>query len=100
MMFMNEWDIRETARRYAAHPALGPATTFLLEFMEEVNAHSDGWPYWSPPVRSAAKLMALINTRDPRLVTPAHVRRALGPIKSFMTRRGTGAGMTLPTLRS
>lgn len=93
MIFMNEYDIDYACQRYAAHPVLGPATRFLSHFKDEVNAHSDGWPYWSAPVKSAAKLMALIQQGT---ATDAEVRKALGPIRSFMTRRGIKAGMTLP----
>jgi hypothetical protein len=46
MLFMNEWDVRESAHRYSQHETLGPATRFLERFMEETNAHSDGWAYW------------------------------------------------------
>jgi hypothetical protein len=36
----------------------------------------------------------------PRMSEPtaADVHETMAPIKAFMTRRGTGAGMTLPTL--
>lgn len=95
MMFQNEYEIARNMDRFATHPALGPATRFLHAFMCEVNAHSDGWPYWCPPVHAAAKLMTLINTGN---ATAADVRKAIGPIRAFMTRRGTAAGMTLPTL--
>ena len=106
MLFMNEFDIEEAQARWATHPTLGPATRFLARFAAEVNAHSDGWPYWSLPVKSAAKLMTVIqdaNTRwrDGRSVETSaeDVRQALVPIKAFMTRRGTAAGMRLPDLR-
>lgn len=107
MMFMNRDEIAQAADRFANDPVLGPAARFLRAFQEEVDAHSDGWPYWSPPVKAAAKLMELLRGHlfagmgaYPRLpaATPADVRRTLAPIKSFMTRRGTAAGMTLPTL--
>ena len=107
MLFMNEYEISEARSRWARHPALGPATKFLDAYMREVNAHSDGWPYWSAPVKAAAKLMELIRASDavarssglddsaPSL---AAVRKTLSPIKAFMTRRGAAAGMTLPPL--
>lgn len=107
-MFMNESEIEDAVDRFAGHPVLGPAARFLAAFRHEVNAHSDGWPYWSPPVKAAAKLMTLIHGHRwagmgayPRLPEPtaADVRKALGPIKSFMTRRGTAAGMSMPVLR-
>ena len=95
MMFMNEYEINDRAERYRNHPVLGPATRFLQAYMGEVNAHSDGWPYWSPPVKAAAKLMTLIQRGD---ATLAEVTKALSPIKAFMTRRGNAAGMKLPSL--
>lgn len=95
MLFMNEWEIGEKVDRYRTHPTLGPATRFLHRYMEEVNSHSDGWPYWSAPVKAAAKLMELIYKGE---ATTGEVTKALSPIKAFMTRRGTKAGMTLPTL--
>ncbi len=101
MKFMNEMDIAEAARRHRGHPVLGPATRFLAEFKDQVNAHSDGWPYWSPPAKAAAKLMDLVDTNpwdEPKPVTEADLRRALAPIKSFMTRRGLAAGMVMPPL--
>jgi hypothetical protein len=108
MLFMNEWEIGEARDRWARHPALGPATRFLDAFKNEVNRHSDGWPYWSAPVKAAGKLMTLILDSEKaarerglaELSSPelAAVRKALAPIKAFMTRRGTAAGMTLPTL--
>lgn len=105
MVWMNRWEVEDQRAQRAAHPVLGPATQFLYDFMREVDAHSDGWPYWAPPARAAAKLMQLIQDQRTHLpnrppVTDADVRKALAPIKAFMTRRGTGAGMTLPSLRN
>ena len=90
MKFMNEWEIEEHVRRHRAHPVLGRAARFLHLYMREVNAHSDGWPYWSAPVKAAAKLMTLIESED---ATINEVVKALAPIKGFMTRRGHHAGM-------
>lgn len=97
MRFMNEWDIELAVKRWASHPVLGPATRFLNAFKDEVNAHSDGWPYWAPAAKSAAKLMALIEDRG-EAATAAELRAALAPVKAFMTRRGRAAGMSLPAL--
>jgi hypothetical protein len=94
MMFMNQWEIEEAVCRRANDPVLGPATVFLEKFMHEVNAHSDGWAYWSAPVNAAKQLMQLIKLG---YATEAQYRKALGPIKSFMTRRGKAAGMVMPT---
>lgn len=95
MRFMNEFDIESAHNRYRNHPVLGKATRFLLEFMNEVNAHSDGWPYWAVPVRAARQLMELIED-NPERATEAAYRKALTPIKSFYTRRGYQAGMQFP----
>lgn len=95
MMFMNESEVLASVARHYGHPVLGPATRFLESYMQEVNSHSDGWPYWSPPVRAAAKLMALIKRGE---ATKAELTKALSPIKSFMTRRGLAAGMKMPSI--
>jgi hypothetical protein len=89
MFFMNAWDISEAAERFKTHPVLGPATRFLLEFSEEVNANSDGWAYWGPPVHAAEKLMRIIEGHlragmgaYPRLPEPtkADILKAMTPI--------------------
>lgn len=96
-MWMNEYEIDEAVSTLRNHPVLGDAARFLRDFKDEVNSHSDGWPYWRLPPRAAGQLMTVLHT-DPETVTPADVRKALGPIKSFMTRRGNAAGMTMPRL--
>jgi len=93
MYFMNESEIERAVERHASHPVLSKATKFLGNFRDEVNGHSDGWAYWRQPVNAAKKLMTLINSGD---ATEKQYRAALGPIKSFYTRRGTAAGMQFP----
>jgi len=61
--------------------------------MEQTNEHSDGWAYWSAPLKAADKLMTLIESGD---ATEAQYKSALSPIKAFYTRRGNAAGMTFP----
>ena len=62
--------------------------------MNEVNEHSDGWSYWNPPAKAAAKLMKIVNGyMEP---TEYQLKLALIPIKSFYTRRGYAAGMKFP----
>lgn len=99
---MNRDEVEEAQFRFRHHPVLGPATRLLRDFVAEVDAHSDGWTYWQPPKRAAHKLVTLIHGHMwagigayPRLPepTPADVIRTLTPIKAFMTRRGTKAGM-------
>lgn len=96
MYFMNEWEIREAALRHQFHPVLRKATRFLVAFMDEVNSHSDGWAYWRLPVNAAKQLMQLIH--NPEQANEAAFRKAIGPIKSFYTRRGNAAGMQMPTV--
>lgn len=93
-MFMNEWEIQTALDRHRGHAVLGPAVKFLWEFCREVNLHSDGWPYWSAPVKAATRLMTLI--QHPETATHVELHKALTPIKSFYTRRGYKAGMQFP----
>ena len=94
--WMNESDVEQARRRWAAHPVLGPATLTLCNLVEAVNANSDGWPYWRPPALAAAKLMDLIERdgtaqyfRGPRDdATADELAKAYVPLKSFRTRRG------------
>lgn len=104
-MWMNECEIDSAVERFRHDPVLGPATRFLSEFRHQVNEHSDGWPYWKPAGDSAAKLMDLIHRQQysgcgayARVAATniQEVRKAIVPIKSFMTRRGYKAGMTMP----
>lgn len=95
MRFMNEWDIDNANIRWNDHPVLGPAARTLRNLAEWTNQNSDGWPYWSKPCRSAAKLMELIEgdgtydfMRGEREdATPARLTAALSPIKAFCTRQ-------------
>lgn len=104
-MWMNEWDIVEARAEFENHPVLSKATTFLELFVNEVNEHSDGWPYWKAPSHAADKLMTLIEgARRAKYnwkpatpeVTEQDFKKALIPIKSFYTRKGNAAGMKWP----
>jgi len=93
-MWMNEHDIKEAADRHREHPVLGPATATLKNLMEWTNDNSDGWPYWQPPSKAAAKLQELIQGDrmsrfdDERAdATKAKLTAALAPVKAFRTRR-------------
>jgi hypothetical protein len=99
MLYMNEWDIATAWLRAerSQNAVLIRATKFLAQFQEEVNAHSDGWPYWSAPVKAAAKLMTLVQNSE--MPTETDLRKALTPIKSFYTRRGNAAGMKFPEVQ-
>ena len=107
-MYMNQWDIEEAVEQHRRHPVLGKAARFLQAFAREVDAHSDGWMYWRQPVNAARQLIALLQPYryqrpfDKPLPEPTErdYVKALAPIKSFMTRRGLAAGMTMPDTQS
>jgi hypothetical protein len=105
LLYMNDYDIQMAQQILGSDPVLGPAIRFLNEFRNEVNEHSDGWAYWSAPLKAAAQLMTLIQTgvnarREGKAhgVTVDNLKRAMAPIKAFMTRRGLAAGMQMPKL--
>ncbi len=93
MIFMNEYEIEDAARRYAEDPVLGPASVTLLNLMEWTNRNSDGWPYWPKPCRAAKALQALLTSQsrygwETSTVTLPEYRAALRPVKAFRTRQG------------
>lgn len=93
-MFMNEYDIEEAKSRHRRHPVLSKATVLLFDLMTLANSVSDGWPYWTKPSHAARKLMELIergtanslNNYTAPEVTEADLKKAVAPIKSFLTR--------------
>lgn len=95
MLFMNEYEIDDALARYRGHPVLGPATQTLANLRDAANANSDGWAYWPKPCRAAKKLQELIQGErlsrfdDERAdATPALLRAAYTPIKTFRSRQG------------
>ena len=106
--FMNQYDIDEAVQLLDNDPVLGKAARFLRDFRDQVNGHSDGWAYWRAPVAAANQLMTLIEAGmakkrgrydQPEIeITDRAIAKAMGPIKSFMTRRGLAAGMEMPKL--
>jgi len=91
---MNEWDIQEAVQRYAKHPVLSKATILLKDLMELTNQVSDGWPYWTKPCHAANKLIELVQAAEDdryksvksKEPTEADLRKAVAPIKAFMTK--------------
>lgn len=84
MHFMNSPEIDWKAEQYRNHPILGRATQTLVRLRDKVDSCSDGWAYWSAPVRAADKLMTLIE--HPETATEEALKKAMTPIKSFYTR--------------
>ena len=96
---MNEYEIDSAVRKYRPETPSGRAAQFLSDFRNEVNAHSDGWPYWSAPVRSANKLMEFLQGPEDAVTrSEKALKAALVPIKAFYTRRGFAAGMEMPKI--
>lgn len=99
MLFMNHSDIDAAVRKYRPESVSGRAAQILADLRDQANEHSDGWHSWPLPARAAAKLMAFVQGPEDAVTrSEANLRRALVPIKAFMTRRGLAAGMSMPIL--
>lgn len=99
---LNEWDVENGVHDAAIHsnrmPVYQEAAVRLERFVNWVNQNSDGWPYWRPANRAAVKLQEVVNEQlQARYRTsstarddsdPAALKRALTPIKSFLTGQG------------
>lgn len=98
MNWMNRMDVEDAVINTRHLPVLGRAARFLKAWVEAVDSCSDGWPYWMPPSRAAAKLMELM----PRLfqrpsldITEKQFRDALKPITACARRYGD-KGLKMP----
>jgi hypothetical protein len=84
-------------------PNLLKAVETLERLVEWVDSNSDGWPYWQKPRQAATKLMTLIveggkdswGGREIPDITEADLKKALTPIKSFLTRQGANPASVL-----
>jgi phytoene/squalene synthetase len=83
MKFMNTWEVDEARARYARHPVLSRVTRLLADLRDLADAVSDGWCYWPKPARAAKGLMELVEKGD---ATEAEYRKAVGPVRAFLTR--------------
>jgi hypothetical protein len=102
MLFLNEYEIEDALRRVNpdAEPVLAEAVIVLANLAAWTNANSDGWAYWPKPCRAAKALQTAIQAhqdwerseyqrpREGAEITPAVLKRALTPIKAFLTRQG------------
>lgn len=98
MLYMNDYDLEMAERRFDAAETMNRlrVARALCRYRDWVNSVSDGWPYWSPALRAAAKAMGLVESRtymenekqEEVDATDSEVTSALRPIKSFMTKHG------------
>lgn len=97
MRFMNEWDIDLLLRRTSVDTPNRAAGAIVLSALARwTNENSDGWVYWPKPARAAGSLMKVLEEgqsayyRGAEVVdlTDAELKRALAPIKAFLTRQG------------
>jgi len=76
----------------------------LDALIEWTNSCSDGWTYWRKPRQAAAKLVEMIEDRRRNHLkanglldcTDEELRRALVPIKTFLTKQGVDYYAELP----
>jgi hypothetical protein len=103
MYFFNEYEIDRAVDRYV-RPGIDPdrrntakATMVLHRLMVWTNNNSDGWAYWPKPMRAATKLAKLVEarlnargweSRELGDISDTELKKALMPIKSFLTRQG------------
>jgi hypothetical protein len=76
---LNETDIQFSAGRHV------PGAEILLRFVDMVNQNSDGWPHWAAAANASTSLQRIVKEGNG---TPESIRKALGPMRSFCTRKG------------
>lgn len=101
MRFMNDYDIWHARQRFtrASCPNRLAAVLVIDQLREWADQHSDGWCYWPKPVRAAAKLIELVESRtnaendaqERTDATDAELAAAVRPVKAFLTRHGARA---------
>lgn len=103
---LNEYDVDDAVRRTDPDetPVLARAVAILDRLVRWTNRNSDGWPYWCKPSDASRKLQELIASRHPIEVmcsgtdpdiTEAELRRALTPLKTFLTKQGVDHDLIL-----
>ena len=95
---LNEYDVADALDRTDPDetPVLAKAVRILDRLVRWTNRNSDGWPYWRKPSDASRKLQELIQSRSPIQMmrdndysdlSEADLRKALTPIKRFLTSR-------------
>lgn len=97
MAWMNEYEIEDALRLTSMFelPHARRAAEILSNLKDWTNRNSDGWPYWQKPARAADKLMTALHSSinasrrgDDVDMTEADLKKAVTPIKAFLTRQG------------
>ena len=102
MIFLNEYEVDSFLLRFdpVEQPNLAYCSRVLAALMEWTDGNSDGWAYWQKPLKASARLSALLHdhryAEDGVDVTDVEVKRALTPIKAFLTRQGENWQVILP----
>lgn len=112
MRFFNEFDIESARRRFdnGDYPNLAAAVETIDNVRRWTDCNSDGWAYWSPPVRACGRLIELVENAGycrggsgPSVdCSPAELAAAVRPVKSFRTKvsNGTNPRWGLPAGRA
>lgn len=97
-MWVNEYEAATLLNnaRFEEKPYATDGAMILDRLIEWTNTHSDGWPYWQKPARAADRLIVLLYENDRKNdgedITAADLRKALTPIKAFITKQIAGGG--------
>ena len=100
MIFLNEYEVENYLHMFdpQEQPNLDYCARALAALMDWTNSESDGWPYWQKPLKASARLSALLH--DHRYVeedvTVAEAKRAMTPVKAFLTRHGADWMAVIP----
>jgi hypothetical protein len=99
-MWMNEWEVEDAVERFTDEtPNLHRGVGILSRLMRWTNNNSDGWPYWQKPSNAAGKLMdhlhAAMRSYAVKDITEAELKKALSPIKAFLTKQGVDHALIL-----
>lgn len=97
MLYMNDYDLHMARQRFTR--ATCPNRLALVMVVDQLREWSDfwgdGWMSWPAPPRAARQAMLLIRSttneqnrlQETHDISDAEVRRAVAPIKAFLTRQ-------------
>lgn len=109
MTWMNRWEVEDAVNLFhqTGTPNLASASAALDNLVQWTDRHSDGWSSWPKPARAAKSLMALLQAKEKDYredgcvsragesgvveftdATEAEMKKALAPVKAFLTRQG------------